>query len=269
MSHYALSLRGGSVASPYAAGYDYGPRRTHRYHPDGTLYGGVYTQRVHYHPVRAAPYHRKRESDVSFENAMSRLYGTLMDAVSFFKDFDSSFTNETSGIKPYATPAILDELWKNKVIPVEKGNNSHSARRTSSDGWEGSDEGSASGQSDGSLQEHLKLVLDEMSEATFFRTSLGGRGERGESVSSSDIDSLKRLQEKLAIQYGALHKISGKVHKVRKYFQEFIKESELVLIYMDKSRELWDLSHDNTEKGKERDEGSRPNNNSGETVFNH
>lgn len=200
---------------------------------------------------------------------MSHLYRTLMDAVNFFKDFDNSFTNETNGIKPYATSAILDELWRNKIIPVEKGNNSYSARRTLSDGWEGSDEGSISGQLEGSFQEHLKLVLDDMSEATYSRAPLGGRGERGESVSSSDIDSMKRLQEKLAIQYGALHKISGKVYKVRKYLQEFIKESELVLIYMDKSRDLWDLGHDSTEKGKERGEGSQADSNSGETDFGH
>ncbi|KAJ9198018.1 hypothetical protein DTO164E3_3926 [Paecilomyces variotii] len=258
MSSYALPLRGGSVASPYVAGYDYGPRRSQRYPPEGPLYGGVYPQRVPYRPrpVRAAPRHRKREPDVRFEDAMSRLHVTLTDAVNFFKDFDGAFAHETSGIKSYATGPILDKLWQRKILP-DKANEVHSARRTSNEGSEG-DEGSTSGQQEEAFRDHLSRVHDDMSQAA---------RSRGPGISRSDMDSLGRLRELLMRQYDVLHGISNKVYTSRKYLQEFIKEAEFFRDYMDKTRELWDFGHDRTEKGNESDEGSQEGSNPEETAF--
>ncbi|GAD98937.1 conserved hypothetical protein [Paecilomyces variotii No. 5] len=266
MSHYALPHRGGSVASPYAAGYDYGPRRSHRYPSETPLYASMYPQRVPYHrrPARAPAYFR--ESNVFFEEAMDHLYGTLTEAVNFFKDFDDAFAQETSGIKPYATGPILNKLWQNKVLPIDKARKGHSARRTTSDGSE-SDEASGSGQQEEAFREHLKRVLDDMNQTLIARApfpkNLDGRG----GMSRSEIDSMDRLRGMLEGQYEKLHRISSNVYNVRRYLQEFIKEADVVVHYMDQSRELWDFGHERAEKEKENEEGSQDGSNPEESTF--
>lgn len=194
---------------------------------------------------------------------MDRLYGTLTNAVNFFKDFDDAFAQETSGIKPYATGPILDKLWQNKVLPVDKARKGHSARRTSSDGSE-SDETSGRSQQEEAFREHLKRVLDHMDETLRSRCP---SPKKSGSTSHAEIDSVLRLVGMLNGQYEKLHRISGNVYKVRNYLQEFIKEADVVVHYMDQSRELWDWGHEKAEKEKENEEGSQGDGDPEEGTF--
>lgn len=249
--HYSLPLHGGTTSSHYGtADYDYGPRRPRRY-TDG-LYGDSYLMppMVKKYPVGSRHHHhRKKERSrsinsgrVPFETAMDQLYTTLMDAVGFFKNFESSFASDIGAIKPYASPAIIDELWKAKVLDLDKScrlrSSSSSSRRAVpvvDDGWRKADDSNSSPPVvEGSFQEHIKRVREVMEDAIHSRSR-----EHGERLSRLGIDSMNRLWEKLSIQHETLRRICGKMYKVRSYVHEFVKECELILVYMDKSRDLW------------------------------
>ncbi|KAL2005318.1 hypothetical protein VTN00DRAFT_2529 [Thermoascus crustaceus] len=254
-SHYSLPLHGGNISSHYrGADYDYVPRCSHRYAAADSLYGDSYGMAppvLKKYPVGSRHHHHWKRQGISysrnkvpFETAMDQVYATLTDAVSFFRDFDGSFASDISAIKAYASPAIIDELWKAKVLHLEKSyrqRSSPSSRRAApvvDDGW-GSG-GDSSGNSlviEGSFQEHIKRVRKDMEDAIYSR--LPPRAERGGYTSGLYIDSMNRLREKLSIQHETLLRICGRIYKVPSYVHEFIKESELVLVYMDKTRSLW------------------------------
>lgn len=174
---------------------------------------------------------------------MDQLYATLTDAVSFFRDFDSSFASDIGAIKAYASPAMIDELWKAKVLHLGKSYKQRSSpsRRAApvvEDGWGNGDDSSGNSLvTEGSFQEHIKRVRQDMEDAIYSR--LPPRAERGGYMSGLDMDSMNRLREKLSIQHETLLRICGRIYKVPSYVHEFIKESELVLVYMDKTRSLW------------------------------
>lgn len=50
-------------------------------------------------------------ANCAFELQMKRLSDTLEEALAFLNNLNDSFTNETSQIRSYASPEIIDELW--------------------------------------------------------------------------------------------------------------------------------------------------------------
>jgi hypothetical protein len=67
------------------------------------------------------------------------------------------------------------------------------------------------------------------------------------------IESTRRLVNKLTVQYEAFRGIVAKIYRVRSYVKEFSKVSELVLDYLEKSRDLWDVGNHNENGGSRND----------------
>lgn len=195
-----------------------------------------------------------------FETAMERLYGTLTESVHFFKTVDSSFEEETRIIRSYAPATILDELWKCKFAAMEavtekqdtsSSSSSHPRRRSFCGSWlkktrarDGGkipmDQFQAAGAGRLSFHEFLQSVDHDLLDALYCRWP-SDQVESCESTSLScmDVDCLNRLREKLWMQDQALRRITSKVFKAQSCLKEVVKECDLLLIYMDKTKGLW------------------------------
>lgn len=201
-------------------------------------------------------YHRW-ESVVPFELAMERLYTTVAESVGFFKELDSSFEEETKTIRPYATAAVMEELWKCKAAVADSGLPekqdkhlpSYSRHRSNSCRTWLKRERDVPGKKDyhaqpvaaarTSFNVYLQRIDNDLLDALYCRwpsEQLDG-GER--TLSCVDVDGLHRLHEKLWVQDQALRRIASKVYRLRSCLKEVIKECYMLLIYMEKTKALW------------------------------
>ncbi|KAK2762705.1 hypothetical protein FQN54_000879 [Arachnomyces sp. PD_36] len=209
--------------------------------------------------------HRRREqlpnplpfSKIEFGNALQQLHTTLRDSIRFFREFEESYLLETDPIKPYATPQVLEDLWTAKALSSDR-NHSRISQGNSS----GSDNGRTSIDEQtrprspppgGKFRDHIQYIKDDFETALSCAPSRSHRKQHyrervssigcSDSVASArlDAESTERLTEKVAGQYKVIWKVLCDIYNFQSYVQEFIKESELLAGYLDKSRNLWEL----------------------------
>lgn len=199
------------------------------------------------------------DSLVPFEKAMGRLYATLTDAVSFFKALDTSFDEETRLIQGYASNAVMEELWKCKITSsISRGEIGAPKREESSQqryrngfcGWarrsrHTSRQGQPGNAGQASFYEHLQSIDHDLLDAIYCRwpSEQAEPGEQQQAMSCLDVDGLNRLREKLWVQDQALRRITSTnwVVRVRCCLGEIVKESELLLFYLERARGLWEV----------------------------
>lgn len=194
-------------------------------------------------------------SKTDFGKNLQQLHTTLKDSIRFFRDFEENYLEETDGIKRYATSRVMDELWTAKAVTSDRDPSSRPSQcsppdKRGSDGQYSNHRQSFRG---GKFRDHIQYIREDFENVLssgpprphrkqHHRERMGSIGSV-DSVAAArlDADSTARLMGKLAGQYKVLGKILGNIYKVRSYVQEFIKESELLAGYLDKSRNLWQL----------------------------
>lgn len=194
-------------------------------------------------------------SKTAFGKALQQLHTTLKDSIRFFRDFEESYLEETYGIKLYATPRAMEELWTAKAVTSDRDPSSRPSQCSPPDkrGFDGQYSNSRQSFRGGKFRDRIQYIREDFENALncgpprpprkqHHRERVGSIGD-GDSVAAArlDADSTARLMGKLAGQYKVLGKILCNIYKVRSYVQEFIKESELLAGYLDKSRNLWQL----------------------------
>lgn len=186
---------------------------------------------------RSGGYRQQRRSPrVSFEEAFDQLFHTLDEALRFFEGFGRDFNEEVSGIKPYSTERIQNELWMSKARKSDRD-----FKRASRDGF-GNDfdprARSADQVSDGlGFESCIERIREDFERAIQF--ALSPKLRRHERSSSIDVESTNRLMNKVETQYAELDRILNKIYKFPSYINEFVKEAEDVLNYLGKSKNLW------------------------------
>ncbi|RMJ22150.1 hypothetical protein PHISP_06981 [Aspergillus sp. HF37] len=204
---------------------------------------------------------------VPFETAMESLYTTLTAAVASFKTLDSSFDEETRSIRAYASSAVMEELWKCKVsFPTPAGGSGWAAAKHGGDSHSHSHSRHRNGLCGGTtakkkhaskpdqpapansatIYDHLQSIDHVLLDAIYCRwpcEQADGCDKPPTSLSMSclDIDGLNRLREKLWVQDQALRRISGtnRVVRARSCLAEVVKECEMLLFYLERTRALW------------------------------
>lgn len=199
--------------------------------------------------------YQRLESIVPFETAMERLYTTLTESVSFFKELDSSFEEETRSIRPYVTAAVMEDLWKCKLAVVEAGLPetqgkqplSHSKHRTSScASWSKRDHDVASkiglqpaAAARTSFKAYLQRLDNDLLDALYCRWPFGHLNRCERTLSCMDAGSLSRLHDKIQVQDQALRQITSNVYRLQSCLKEVIQECDMLLIYMKNTKALW------------------------------
>lgn len=197
------------------------------------------------------------DSVVPFETAMRRLYATLVDAVSFFKTLGASFDEETRLIRRYASNAVMEELWKCKITSSISRREIAAPRREEPSqqryrngfyGWarrsrDTPRQGPPGNAGQVSFYEHLQSIDHDLLDAIYCRwpSEQAEPGEKQQAMSCLDVDGLNRLREKLWVQDQALRRITStnRVVRARCCLGEIVKESELLLFYLEQTRGLW------------------------------
>lgn len=263
----SLPVRGGtSTRYDREPGRVYDERDSHRNQAHiGSRYGGDDIGHHGSSGIRDRSYHQRERlppsppfSKTAFGNALQQLYTTLRSSIRFFREFEEGYLDETHAIQPYATPRIMKELWVFKAMNSDQDPSRISQRRLLDDSNNGAkfdrQDRSSSPPRGGKFRDHIQYIKEDFENALnsgpprphqkqHYRESRVGSIGGGRSVASSrlDAESTERLMGKLAGQYKILGKILCNIYKVRSYVQEFIKESELLASYLDKSRNLWQL----------------------------
>ncbi|RJE19273.1 hypothetical protein PHISCL_08392 [Aspergillus sclerotialis] len=188
---------------------------------------------------------------------MDRLYTTLGDSVDFFNEIDSSFEEETKAVRTYATAAVMEELWKCKVAATEAGSteiqdkNSHLRHRSHMCGPSLKRSRDVAGKPDHLIQPataakigfngYLQRIDHDILDAIYCRWPLEKPESYEESPFCMDTDSLQRLRDKIWVQDQALRQITNKIYRTRPCLKEVIKECDMLLVYMEKTKELWQI----------------------------
>lgn len=242
--------------SQYSMNCDYDS--TYHSHHHGSSVGGIDTRRS------CSNICHRWESLVPFEVAMDRLYTTLGESVDFFKEIDDSFEEETKTVRTYATDAVMEELWKCKMAATEAGSaeaqdkNSHSRHWSNIRGPSLKRNRDVAGKPDHRIQPttpartgfngYLQRIDHDLLDAIYCRWPSEKPESHETSVFCMDIDSLQRLRNKIWVQDQVLRQITNKVYRTQPCLKEVIKECDLLLVYMEKTKELWQIQKEkNTE----------------------
>lgn len=203
-------------------------------------------------------------SKTAFRNALQQLHTTLRGSIRFFRDFEENYLRETRAIKPYASARVMEELWTSKAVSSDRDPSSRPSQCRQSD-QRGMDGKYAKPVFRGeTFRDHIQYIKEDFENALNCgprpyrkqpqRQRVGSTG-CSDSVASArlDAESTERLMGKLAGQYKVLGKILCNIYKVRSYVQEFIKESELLASYLDKSRNLWKVEEQEQPRQRQRE----------------
>ena len=218
-----------------------------------------------HHRQRKRPPHPP-SSKATFGDTLQQLLTTLRESIRFFRGFEESYLEETHAITPYATTRIMDELWATKAVnsdrdPSKHSSSSHPPQLESSDksnnpnarrGFDSPGSPSRPLAPQGRFRDHIQDIKEDFENALNCAPSRSHRKQyyreqRAGSISGSgstsarlDAESTGRMVEKLSVQYKEVWKILCNIYKTRSYVQEFVKESEFLASYLDKSRNLWE-----------------------------
>ncbi|KAI4127921.1 MAG: hypothetical protein LQ347_004391 [Umbilicaria vellea] len=173
---------------------------------------------------------------MSIEEAIGGLFNTLTGALNFYVNFERDFEGETRGIRAYAGSELLDRLWMRKAGSIEGQVGGHQRSNTASDERYDQDRPSP--------ETNFKAMQRELSDsfgmAMMASPGSGSRSGRPGHGSSIDRASLDRLKKKLHDAYQDIRELSKFASQRSGDTQALITEAELVLTYLDKSRDLWD-----------------------------
>lgn len=202
---------------------------------EGRRYRGVGSHGASRDPYAGSNGNRKPPR-LSIEEAIGGLFNTLTDALNFYVSFKRDFDGETRGIRAYAGSELLDRLWMRKVGSIEGRVGGH--QRSNAPGDEKYD------QDRPSPETNFKAMQRELSEsfgmAVTASSNSGSRSGKPGHGSSIDRASLDRLKKKLHDTYQDIRELSEFASQRSRDTQALITEAELVLAYLDKSRDLWD-----------------------------
>lgn len=182
---------------------------------------------------------------VSIEEAIGGLFDTLTGALDFYANFKHEFDGETRGIRVYAGPELLDRLWMRKANSSEGRVGVHPRSNTPGDDKYDQDRPSP--------ETNFKAMQRELSES--FRmvvtaspnpVSRSGKPHHGSSI---DPASLDRLRKKLHKAYQDIGELSECASKRSGDTHALITEAELLLAYLEKSRDVWDPRGENDASG--------------------
>lgn len=173
---------------------------------------------------------------VSIEDAIGGLFDTLTAALDFYVNFKREFDGETRGIRAYAGSVLLEELWASKAISIEGRAGGNQRSNTAGD---------IHFDQDRPLPETtFKAMYRELSESFSMALTAApnphSRSSKSNHGYSTDPASLDRLMKKLRDAYKDIKELSAYASNGSGDTQALITETELVLAYLDKSRDLWD-----------------------------
>ncbi|GIJ98903.1 hypothetical protein Aspvir_001025 [Aspergillus viridinutans] len=210
------------------------------------------------------------ESCIPFRPASSRLVDTLYEAANFFAKILSTFGEETTAIRSYASPAVLNELWKCKlnasdeidVIPALKQERSRWALpQKYVSGWrkkkkkkrKGKEQVQSANQKNAShtrldravrvgYRDYARRVKHDLWQVYYARWP---SQEDGESSTGSgctglggDLNRLEHLRRRFEALYDGLDKLCGQMHNIQSC-QKFIDQAQLLLICMSDIEDWW------------------------------
>ncbi|KAF7136807.1 hypothetical protein CNMCM5793_006325 [Aspergillus hiratsukae] len=213
------------------------------------------------------------ESCIPFRPAANRLVDSLYEAANFFAKILSSFGEETTAIRSYASPAVLNELWKCKlnasdeidVIPLLKQERSRWALpQKYISGWrkkrKGKGKGKEQAQSANSNQKNASRTRLDRAVRVGYRDyarrvkhdlwhvhyARWPSQEDGESSTGSgctglggDLNRLEHLHRRFEALYDGLDKLCGQMHHIQSC-QKFIDQAQLLLICMSDIEDWWE-----------------------------
>ena len=197
------------------------------------------------------------ESIVPFEIAMDRLCTTLAESIDFFNELDNSFEEETKTVRTYATATLMEELWKCKVAATEtrspeiqdKGAQPQPRHRSNLCVPWLKKSRDVAGKTDHRTQpataastgfnEYLQRIDHDILDAIYCQWPFERQESSETPLSCIYVDALQRLHSKLWIQDQALRQITNKIYRIQPCLREIIKECDLLFIYMEKTRKLW------------------------------
>lgn len=182
---------------------------------------------------------------LSIEEAIGRLFNTLTGALNFYVNFKRDFDGETRGIRVYAGSELLDRLWMRKVGSIEGRTEGH--HRSNTPGDEKYDQDRPPPETNfKSMQRELS---DSFGIAVTASPSSGSRSGKPDHGPPIDRASLDRLKKKLHDAHQDIRELSEFASQRSGDTQALITEAELVLAYLDKSRDLWDPRGGNDPSG--------------------
>ncbi|GFF89741.1 hypothetical protein CNMCM6069_004896 [Aspergillus lentulus] len=208
------------------------------------------------------------ESCIPFRPASSRLVDTLYEAANFFAKILSTFGEETTAVRSYASPAVLNELWKCKlnaseeidIIPALKQERSRWAlpQRYVS-GWrkrkkrKGKEQAQSANQKNAShtrldravrvgYRDYARRVKHDLWQVYYARwpSQVDGESSTGSGCTGlgGDLNRLEHLHRRFEALYDGLDKLCGQMHNIQSC-QEFIDQAQLLLICMHDIEDWW------------------------------
>ncbi|KAI9872948.1 MAG: hypothetical protein M1830_001035 [Pleopsidium flavum] len=180
---------------------------------------------------------RHRPTKMELQPAIGGLYDILSDAHSLYEEFNHDYEEETRGIRRYAGPELLDKLWtlRAKMSDQSISHDPHGPPEGGPD-HEGQpndlDLGSDLIGFRGSVEAIRKAFEMVMNAAPASKRSMSHR-------STTEAEGLSRMMKKLDSAFQDINQLSRGAHKRPTHLQELLKEIDLVLGYLDKSRNLW------------------------------
>ncbi|KAF7174097.1 hypothetical protein CNMCM5623_006440 [Aspergillus felis] len=209
------------------------------------------------------------ESCIPFRPASSRLVDTLYEAANFFARILSTFGEETTAIRSYASPAVLNELWKCKlnaseeidVIPALKQERSRWALpQKYVSGWrekkkrKGKEQAQISSKKNAShtrldravrvgYRDYARRVKHDLWQVYYARWPSQEDGESSSTGSGctglgGDLNRLEHLHRRFEALYDGLDKLCGQMHNIQSC-QRFIDQAQLLLICMSDIEDWW------------------------------
>lgn len=210
------------------------------------------------------------ESCIPFRPASSRLVDTLYEAVNFFAKILSTFGEETTAIRSYASPAVLNELWKCKldaseeidVIPALKPQRSGWAlpqqyvsrwrKKKKKKKRKGKELEQSANQKNAShtqldraarvgYRDYARRVKHDLWQVYYARwPSQDGESSTGSGCPGlgGDLNRLEHLHRRFEALYDGLDKLCSQMHNI-KSCQKFIDQAQLLLICMHDIEDWW------------------------------
>lgn len=187
---------------------------------------------------------RHRSTKMELQPAIGYLYDTLSEAHVFYEDFDRDYEEETRGIRRYARPELLDKLWTMRAKMADKSM-SHDPHGLSEDGADYAGQPNDLGcdttgfrNSAEEIQKAFEMVMSAAPSSTRSRSHHG---------SITEAEGLSRMMKKLDSAFRDMSQLSRGAHKRHAHLQELLKEIDLVLGYLNKSKNLWQPDADRCE----------------------
>ena len=186
--------------------------------------------------------HQRRQ--MLLQPALGQLYEVLSNAHSSYEGFSRGYDEETRGIRPYAGPEILDRLWsiRAKMGDRSKGQDHRKAVHEDVAHPDHSTNHAMSFRDcAGAVQDAFAMVMDA---APSFKGAMIG------SNSTVDAESVSRMVKKVDVAYRGMSQLMRTAHRRQTHLTELVTEIELLLVYLDRVKPLWDCHATRAEVGE-------------------